>query len=57
MNKKKNKNKNKGSTYILSALGPYFANWTVISRPSTILPETVTRLFHSKSNQTKQTKS
>lgn len=29
------------STYILSAFGPYFANWTVISRPSTTRPKNI----------------
>lgn len=28
-------------SYILSALGPYFANWTIISLPSTSFPTQV----------------
>lgn len=31
------------ATYMGSALGPYFANWTMISRPSTVLPAATTK--------------
>lgn len=29
----------KSNTHIRSAFGPYLANWTMISRPSTTLPK------------------